>query len=483
MSAMAMLLTPRYVQRSGLSLEALSLDVPAPAEEHPNKAPFRGILTRVDEPSTRPPTVHDGHPGHRVLIPRAVAEVAGPSLVGMPINCSFNLKDHDKKFVIGIIESWRIEGRDFVVEGYLLEKNYPEEVALIRARRMQLGMSYEIADVIVEDAEADVWVLTALTFTGAAILDKAAAAYEKTAIVARTEEETLMPGDATAILEELKTLGQRLDGLAAAGDEDDETKKQADEDATKAAAEAARAQAEADAVRKAKEGEDDEDEDAAGDDDADANMMPALFAMLLRGMQRKSVKAHAGRQESADEADSMARMLGRWMLKSMAYPGVQPTRARRKAADAVHEDEDEDVAMFRRLMQQYTKMDALGDRGMVDLETRRLRQTQKELQAAVGLLTDTLKKQTGLITDMQQTVKNLATDQSRGKDGGPVRKTVAAGAGWFVGPFDGREESQTEVTLEQIDAALDKAGMPAGERMNQLRIAKKIEAQMAGTLK
>ncbi len=43
-----------------------------------------------------------------------------------------------------------------------------------------LGMSYELADVMLADIRARVWILTRVTFTGAAILRKNKAAYEET---------------------------------------------------------------------------------------------------------------------------------------------------------------------------------------------------------------------------------------------------------------------------------------------------------------
>jgi hypothetical protein len=53
-------------------IQAIGITLPVVAEgEHPNARPFSGVLTRVDEPSTRPPC---GSQGHRVLIPRQLAE-------------------------------------------------------------------------------------------------------------------------------------------------------------------------------------------------------------------------------------------------------------------------------------------------------------------------------------------------------------------------------------------------------------------------
>ncbi len=50
----------------------------------------------------------------------------------------------------------------------------------VRASRAGLGMSYEIADALVEDIKASVWVLNRVTFTGAAVLRRDKAAYFST---------------------------------------------------------------------------------------------------------------------------------------------------------------------------------------------------------------------------------------------------------------------------------------------------------------
>ena len=81
------------------------------------------------------------------------------------------------------------------VGGFLYAKDFPEIVAEIgkpgsaglggagrnvRASRAGLGMSYEIADALVEDIKASVWVLNRVTFTGAAVLRRDKAAYLST---------------------------------------------------------------------------------------------------------------------------------------------------------------------------------------------------------------------------------------------------------------------------------------------------------------
>ncbi len=122
-----------------LTLEALSLQVQSLSEEHVNRAPFTGILTRLDEPSTRAPS---GSEGHLVLMHQEAAQRALSSLLGMGVNCTADLKGHAKQSKIGVITGATIEGCDLVISGFLYEKDFPDEIAAIRAEKDRLGMSY-----------------------------------------------------------------------------------------------------------------------------------------------------------------------------------------------------------------------------------------------------------------------------------------------------------------------------------------------------
>ncbi len=88
-----------------------------------------------------------------------------------------------------------IVGRSLELGGYLYAKDFPEIVREIakegktrrdlhgadaRSRAAGcLAMSYEIADASVADMRAEVWTLTKVTFTGAAILRREKAAYRR----------------------------------------------------------------------------------------------------------------------------------------------------------------------------------------------------------------------------------------------------------------------------------------------------------------
>lgn len=149
-------------------------DVP----EHPNRVPFEGVLTLVDEPSTRPPA---GARGHKVVLTRTAAMAALPTLLGMAIDYTPAWDGHDARRKCGVITEADVVGRELQVSGYLYAKDFPEvEQKLREAAPGIMGMSYELANAHVEDMQARTWMLTRATFTGAAVLLREKAAYQDT---------------------------------------------------------------------------------------------------------------------------------------------------------------------------------------------------------------------------------------------------------------------------------------------------------------
>ena len=171
-----------------MNLESMAIELPA-FHGHPNREPFRGVLTLVDTPSDKAPA---GSRGHRVILTRTAAERALPSLLGMALDYSPRLDRHDARRKVGVITSAEIDGSAIELRGYLFAKDFPEIVRQIESgvihagsasrRRPQnpLGMSYEISDASVADTRAKIWTLTRVTFTGAAILRRDKAAYRST---------------------------------------------------------------------------------------------------------------------------------------------------------------------------------------------------------------------------------------------------------------------------------------------------------------
>jgi hypothetical protein len=254
-----------------MELESMAVEMPE-VEGHPNRAAFRGVLTVVDVASERAPS---GSKGHRVVLTRAAAEAALPSLLGMALDYAPSFDRHDQRRKVGLITSAEVVGRNLEVGGYLYAKDFPEVVrevarsgrrtadfrsrtsdsgrrasdlklpklnvegggdssrvsipsrtqkartgwvngnegptlreslaaavgrlreltAGITGRKVSqlragvdlgagtgpgLGMSFEVADVILADKMARVWILTKVTFTGAAVLRRDKAAYAET---------------------------------------------------------------------------------------------------------------------------------------------------------------------------------------------------------------------------------------------------------------------------------------------------------------
>ncbi|HEY1500843.1 MAG TPA: hypothetical protein VGF88_14785 [Acidobacteriaceae bacterium] len=160
-----------------MKLEAMAVLLPEVAG-HPNRSPFTGVLTLVDEPSTKPPS---GARGHRVILTRGAALAALPSLLGMAVDYAPSWDGHDARRKCGIITNADVEGSRLSVAGYLFAKDFPEvERQMRQCLPGAMGMSWELADAHVEDMRAEVWTLTQATFTGAAILLREKAAYRNT---------------------------------------------------------------------------------------------------------------------------------------------------------------------------------------------------------------------------------------------------------------------------------------------------------------
>lgn len=177
------------VQRSGRRevrcMRAMAVEMPEVAG-HPNRLPFEGCLTLVDVPSDKAPS---GARGHRVVLTRAAAEAALPSLLGMAVDFKAGWDGHDARQKCGVITAAELQGQRLQVKGYLYARDFPEMEAKINDRAQlhegEMGMSYELADAHVADLKAPVWTVTRATFTGAAILLRDKAAYRGTSFRVR----------------------------------------------------------------------------------------------------------------------------------------------------------------------------------------------------------------------------------------------------------------------------------------------------------
>ena len=171
-----------------MRLEAMAVQFPT-VHGHPNRVPFAGVLTLVDQASDKAP---NGARGHRVVLTRAAAEAALPSLLGMAVDFKAGWDGHDAKQKCGIVTGASIEGNEVRVQGYLFARDFREMMQELEAHGHEaLGMSYELADAHVDDMRAAEWRLTKVTFTGAAILLRSKAAYRNTSFRVLSETEAM----------------------------------------------------------------------------------------------------------------------------------------------------------------------------------------------------------------------------------------------------------------------------------------------------
>ncbi|MBM2884092.1 hypothetical protein JFK97_06780 [Chromobacterium phragmitis] len=173
---------------TSLRFQLSAMAVEVPDQDHPNRMPFSGVLTKVDEPSDNPP---GGSNGKRVLIPRAVAEEALDSLALMAVDYKDGFAGHEPTQKIGVItEAW-IDGNDLKIRGFLYAHDFPDICADVQKYKDKLGFSYE-AQVLLDDLKADVLEVTFCLFTGAAVMLKDKAAYTTTSITASADKELKM---------------------------------------------------------------------------------------------------------------------------------------------------------------------------------------------------------------------------------------------------------------------------------------------------
>jgi hypothetical protein len=156
-------------------MHAMAVEFPQ-VHGHPNRLPFEGVLTLVDVASDKAPS---GARGHRVVLTRAAAESALPSLLGMAVDYKAGWDGHDARQKCGIITSAELDGERLTVAGFLFCRDFPEIEQRLGIEG-SMGMSYELAEAHVADMRAQVWTLTRATFTGAAILMRDKAAYRGT---------------------------------------------------------------------------------------------------------------------------------------------------------------------------------------------------------------------------------------------------------------------------------------------------------------
>lgn len=187
------------------SFSAMAIDLPH-VEDHPNKTPFKGVLTKLNQPSDFPP---GGSGRKRVVLSSDIAEKGLSSLLGMGIGFCNDFDGHDAQKKIGIITSADVVSNEIVIEGFFYSADFPNQVKRIQAEKDDMGFSFE-AQVRTKPMNDDLLEIIECIFTGAAVLYKNKAAYTTTSIAANAEDQSM----STEILDAIKALGERVDSFS-----------------------------------------------------------------------------------------------------------------------------------------------------------------------------------------------------------------------------------------------------------------------------
>lgn len=432
---------------ASLEFDAMGFSLPEVHTDHPNRHPFRGVLTRIDEPSTRPP---HGSDGHLVMISRHEAEKALPTLIGMAVDIADDLTDHTKK-KIGVISEAYIKGNDLIVAGYLYAADFPEEVSKIQRYKDRMGMSFEIKRAQVSDVSARVWDLKNFVFTGAAILLRDKAAYENTSLSARYE------GDDMVKLDELREKLEKIQSTLNVIVKENTNHNKVSDDT-----EMSGSGNDNHGSRDVQSANNDHGKDVSGEGDKNADTHAS------DNDQKSDIVKAAGKSKRQFMKVCRA-MLDAMLEDDEDYMGMDNDMKMKE-----HEDEEQDMAMLRRLLQ---KANASSDERL------------NKIEAALGLITDQLEKVTGLITDKAEKKDGLVTDgadvkaQQADDKNDPTkataqRRTMSAAKSHMMLTKYGIEEGK-DYTIPEIDTILRNAGV----HDIQTRMAVKLSLEAAGHLK
>lgn len=406
--------TSEHDDASAVSLEAMSLDVPATVG-HPNKRPFSGILTRLDRPSDGPP----GGSGKRnVLLTRAAAEAALPTLLGMAIDMSPTLVAHDVSNKIGVITGAEIKddkaAGDYIeIHGFFYAKDCPAEMKVIDAKKKLLGFSFELTATRHQITADNIYRVDAGVFTGAALLLKSKAAYHTTSLAA-SQENPMTIEELMAALEEVKKAN------AAQGEQIAAMQKQHDENPMLKASLECRTAVEPHA---------------------------AALDAAAAGMKAASIGSHP----TSGHAVILTKMAGH--LRAQAAMG--------NVAHAFNEYDIRSAADLAATQQGDTDMDDATKKLISDLAAG-----QATLSKAVADISASM-------ATMSQDIKANQRQESVAPERKTLPPTITAMLDRFKIEHTGTDGKRVKVNGEALSAAMSTAGIPAEKRMEVLAVIRR----------
>lgn len=166
-------------------------------QDNPHWLKFSSTVGYVDKPTDATPG--GGMMGYSTTI--ASEDLDIDSLAGSGVNVSWsegwfgdgseNLKHHNPRFKIGVIDKAWLEGNEIKAEGHLWKTDFPEVCDTIECAKESLGASVEVYfDGIKKDDTAKTLKGLGAHFTGVALLYKNKAAFKSTKIMCEAMEDT-----------------------------------------------------------------------------------------------------------------------------------------------------------------------------------------------------------------------------------------------------------------------------------------------------
>ncbi len=184
-------LTKRPMEKKTQSLSVISFSSMQDAS-NPDVLPFEAVLGYVDTPTDATPC--GGYSGYKTTLSSENIDL--DSLVGSGVNVCWsywpedNMTRHNPRFKVGVIDAAELDGTAIKAKGHLWKSDFPDVCEVVENAKDSLGFSVEVySDGIKIDHSEKNATCLGVHFTGASILYKSKAAFQKTKIMCSIMDE------------------------------------------------------------------------------------------------------------------------------------------------------------------------------------------------------------------------------------------------------------------------------------------------------
>lgn len=188
---------------------------------NPDVLPFEAVLGYVDTPTDATPC--GGYSGYKTTLSSENIDL--DSLVGSGVNVCWsywpedNMTRHNPRFKVGVIDAAELDGTAIKAKGHLWKSDFPDVCEVVENAKDSLGFSVEVySDGIKIDHSEKNATCLGVHFTGASILYKSKAAFQKTSIMCsimdEKENEEVNEEIKQALAEQNKAVDEKISKLS-----------------------------------------------------------------------------------------------------------------------------------------------------------------------------------------------------------------------------------------------------------------------------